>query len=316
MKSAGLHWPESLGWKTAWLAICIAACAALFLNPLRELLRLSLASDTYSHIVIIPLISILLIYFERDAIFRKTGGTSRFAVAFSSIGVLLYVLHRQFGFSISADGSLALAILGFLFLVWSGFSWVFGSRVFRAGLFPLLFLLLMVPLPVTVIDRFVVWLQWGSAGVTSWIFHATGTPVVRNGLFFTLPGITIEIAKECSGIRSATALLITCLAAGYLLLRLPWTRAVLVLATIPVLILKNGIRITTLTLLALHVNPGFLDGRLHHQGGVVFFAVGLLMLLPILWWLQEFEGNRFGPQRPGPGRAKFSRERAPARIEN
>ncbi len=316
MKSTGLHRPETLRWKIAWLAIYSAACAALFWNPLRELFRLSLASDTDSHVFIIPLISILLIYLERDAILQKTGGTSRFAVAFFSIGVLLYALTGQFGFSISADASLALAILGFLFLVWSGFSWVFGSRAFRAGLFPLLFLLLMLPLPVSVMDRFIVWLQWGSADVTSWIFHATGTPVVRNGLFFTLPGITIEIAKECSGIRSATALLITCLAAGYLLLRLPWTRAVLVFATIPVLILKNGIRISTLTLLALHVNPGFLDGRLHHQGGVVFFAVGLLMLLPILWWLQEFERNRFGPQRPGSRRAKFSRERVPARIEN
>jgi exosortase len=316
MQSATLPGAESLRWKTAWLAICSAACAALFLNPLRALFRLSLASDSYSHIFIIPLISIVLIYLERDAILQKTGGASRFAVAFFSIGVLLYALSRSFAFSISAEGSLALAILGFLFLVWSGFAWLFGSRAFRAGLFPLLFLLLMVPLPVSVIDRFIVWLQWGSADVTGWIFHATGTPVVRNGLFFTLPGITIEIAKECSGIRSATALLITCLAAGYLLLRLPWTRAVLVLATIPVLILKNGIRITTLTLLALHVNPGFLDGRLHHQGGVLFFAVGLLMLLPILWWLQEFERNRFGPQPPGSGRTGSGREGVPARMEN
>jgi exosortase len=314
MQSAGLHWPESLPWKTAWLAIYLAACAALFLNPLRELLRLSLTSDTYSPIIVIPLIAISMIYMERKAILQKTGGTSRFAAAFFSIGVLLYALTRQFGLSISADGSLALAILGFLFLVWSGFSWVFGSRAFRAGLFPLLFLLLMVPLPASAIDRFIVWLQWGSAEVTSWIFHATGTPVIRNGLFFTLPSVSIEIAKECSGIRSATALLITCLAAGYLLLRLPWTRAVFLFATVPVLILKNGIRITTLTLLAIHVDPGFLDGRLHHQGGVVFFAVGLLMLLPVLWWLQRIERNRFCPQPPGHGRVEVSREVLPERI--
>jgi exosortase len=316
MQSGTIHGGESLRWKTAWLAVYTVACAALFLNPLRELFRLSLTSDTYSHIIIIPMICIGLIYMERERILQKAGGPSRFAAAFFSIGVLLFALNRPFGFSISADGSLALGILGFLFLVWAGFSWVFGSRAFRAGLFPLLSLLLMVPLPVTVIDRFIVWLQWGSADVTNWIFHAARTPVVRNGLFFTLPNVTIEIAKECSGIRSATALLITCLVAGYLLLRSPWTRAVLLSAAIPVLILKNGIRITTLTLLAIHVNPGFLDGRLHHQGGVVFFAVGLLMLLPVLWWLQRVEGNRFGPQPPGPGRVEVSREVAPERIEN
>jgi exosortase len=298
MQSAELHGPESLRWKTAWLAVYTVACAALFLNPLRGLFRLSLSSDTYSHILVIPLLSVGLIYMEREAILRMTGGKSRIPAIFFSIGVLLYALARQFGFSNSENGSLALAILGFLFLIWSGFSWVYGSRAFRAGLFPLLFLFLMLPLPVPVIDRFILWLQWGSADVTSWIFHATGTPVVRNGLFFTLPGVTIEIAKECSGIRSATALLITCLAAGYLLLRLPWTRAVLMLATVPVLILKNGIRITTLTLLAVHVDPSFLEGRLHRQGGVVFFAIGLLMLLPVLWWLQRVERKRFRPQPP------------------
>jgi exosortase len=286
------------------------------LNPLRELFRLSISTDTYSHILVIPLISICMIYVEREAILQRIGSTSRFAAPLFSIGILFYALSGKFGLPISADASLALAILGFLFLIWSGFYWVFGSRAFCAGLFPLLFLLLMVPLPESVIDRFIVWLQWGSGDVTSWIFHATGTPVVRDGLFFTLPSVTIEIAKECSGIRSATALLITCLAASYLLLRLPWTRAVLLFATIPVLILKNGIRITTLTLLAIHVDHGFLDGRLHHQGGVVFFAVGLLMLLPILWWLQRIERNRFGPQPRGHGRVEVSREVVPERIGN
>jgi exosortase len=169
------------------------------------------------------------------AILNQTRGTFRSAATFLSMGVLLYALTRRFGISVFSDGSLALAILGFLFRVWSGFSWVFGRSAFRAGLFPLLFLLLLIPLLDSGTDRFLLWLEWGSAGVTSRIFQATGTPLVRNGLFFTLPSVTIEIAKECSGIRSATALLITCPAAGYLLLRLPWTRAVFLFATVPVL---------------------------------------------------------------------------------
>ena len=57
------------------------------------------------------------------------------------------------------------------------------------------------------------------------------------------------------------------------------------------MILKNGIRIATLTLLAMYVDPGFLYGRLHHQGGVVFFLIGLLLLLPILLLLQKSEAK-------------------------
>jgi exosortase/archaeosortase family protein len=55
------------------------------------------------------------------------------------------------------------------------------------------------------------------------------------------------------------------------------------------MVLKNGIRIVSLTVLAMHVDPNFLYGKLHNQGGVVFFLVSLLLLAPVLWWLQRGE---------------------------
>jgi exosortase/archaeosortase family protein len=61
------------------------------------------------------------------------------------------------------------------------------------------------------------------------------------------------------------------------------------------MIVKNGIRIATLTLLSIHVDPGFLSGRLHHQGGFVFFFLGLALLGPVLWFLTERETVK--PQR-------------------
>jgi exosortase/archaeosortase family protein len=58
------------------------------------------------------------------------------------------------------------------------------------------------------------------------------------------------------------------------------------------MVLKNGVRIVTLTLLATYVDPGFLYGKLHRQGGVVFFLFGLLLMWPILWLLQRSEPKR------------------------
>lgn len=60
-------------------------------------------------------------------------------------------------------------------------------------------------------------------------------------------------------------------------------------ASVPVLVIKNGVRIATLTVLAVRIDPSFLTGRLHHQGGFVFFGLAMLILLPLLWWLQKME---------------------------
>jgi len=62
-----------------------------------------------------------------------------------------------------------------------------------------------------------------------------------------------------------------------------------VLLAFPLAIIKNGIRITTLTLLSVYVDPGFLSGNLHRDGGVVFFLLALVILAPILLLLQNSE---------------------------
>ena len=132
------------------------------------------------------------------------------------------------------------------------------------------------------------WLS-GSAEVSYAVFELLGGPVYRTGFIFALPGLTIEVAKECSGIRSSLALLITSLLAGHLFLRSAWTKAVLTLATLPLLIVKNGIRIVTLSLLSIYVDPSFLTGSLHRDGGIVFFFLALVLLTPVLWLLQTSE---------------------------
>jgi len=288
---------QELRRKTAWFAVYAVACALLFLNPLRDLFRLALSTDIYSHILVIPFISAALLYMERKKIFQLAAGKSRIASFFFAAGFFFCLLVNVMlsAASLPREASMALTILSLLFLIWSGFSWFYGDRVFYAALFPLLLLVLMLPPPTALLDRFIFLLQSGSAEVTHWIFQMTGTPVMRQGFIFALPGVTIEVAKECSGIRSTMALLVTCLTGGYLLLRTAWARTALLLIALPVMILKNGIRITTLTLLAIHVDSGFLFGRLHQQGGFVFFGLAFAILLPALWWLQRMEDRNRAP---------------------
>ena len=295
----------SLTRKTLWFGAYLVTCLAVFWPPVRDLLHLSLSEDTYSHILLVPFITAGLILMNRHLLPESAAGSPwAGAIVFCS-GLLLFGLGWQFGSHLAAGKPLAFAILPLVVLVWAGFLFFYGARPFRSLQFPLYFLLLAVPLTQSLIDVLIEWLRLGSSEVAYWLFRATATPVFRRGFIFAVPGATIDVAPECSGIRSAIALLITCLLAGYLFLRTKWARFVLLAATVPVLVIKNGIRIVTLTLLATHVDPSFLTGKFHHQGGFVFFIIGLLILWPVLRWLQAKEAKsgrrRSIPPRPASG---------------
>src|SRR5204863_103315 len=85
--------------------------------------------------------------------------------------------------------------------------------------------------------------------VSAYFFNLTGTPVLRHGVVFQLPGITIEVAQECSGIRSSWVLFITSLVASHMFLKSPWRRAILVAFVIPLGVIRNGFRILVIGLL-------------------------------------------------------------------
>jgi exosortase len=107
---------------------------------------------------------------------------------------------------------------------------------------------------------------------------------------FSLPGISIEVAKECSGIHSTLALFIVSLLAGHLFLSSGWKKFVLVLFALPIVCVTNGLRIAVLTLLAVYVDSSFMYGSLHRGGGIGFFLLALLFLSAILHLLRKGEG--------------------------
>ena len=101
----------------------------------------------------------------------------------------------------------------------------------------------------------------------------------------------MEVAKECSGIRSGLALFITALLASHLFLRSWWKKLILILCFLPITMFKNGIRIVTLTLLGTYVDPRILQSDLHREGGIPFFILALLLLAPVLYFLRKSEGQ-------------------------
>jgi exosortase len=287
-----VHHPNS-AWTKRWLLFScwILLSSLLFKNPVGALVRLSLSQDDASYLVVIPFISATVFYFERPKIFLYLAGDKILAAIFLLFATCAVLASHLLENHLSPDVQLSGWILSLL-LVWvAGFALFFGKTALNAAHFSLLFLLLMIPPPNFLLGRIIYLLQEGSAWITGALFDLVGVPALREGLVFHLARVNIEVAKECSGIRSSMALLILALLISHFRLKSFWNKTLFVACGLFMMILKNGIRIATLTLLAIYVDPNFLFGRLHHQGGVVFFVLALLLLLPLLFFLQRAEAK-------------------------
>ena len=196
---------------------------------------------------------------------------------------------RIWSASLPPDEQLSVRMFA-LVLSWIGiFFFCFGLRVSRSLLFPLCFLFGLVPSPQAASGAIVSLLQRGSALAAHALFAAVGVPVAQDGIILTIPGLTLEVAQECSSIRSSSMLLVTTMVLAQLLLRSPWRKAVVMAIAIPLSVVKNGLRIFTIAMLSTRVDSGFLTGRLHREGGVVFFGIALAAVFSLIWILRRGE---------------------------
>ena len=271
-----------------FLFTCFISLAMIF-APIRGLLLVKTHSEYYSHIVLIPFVTAFLIFNKRKEIDVFGAQTFRPGIVLATFGLGLYLFGMLITGLNQNDQTSAMIFSAVLFLLGS-FTFTYGLDLFKKLCFPLLFLFFMVPFPTFLMDSFIRLLQVGSTEFVNLLMTATGVPFLREGFVFHLSGMSIEVAKECSGIRSSLALLITALLAGHLFLKTGWKKVLLAVLIIPITMFKNGIRIVSLTLLGTYVDSRILtNSTLHTDGGILFFVLALVLMAPILYVLRKGE---------------------------
>src|SRR6202030_1119277 len=162
--------------------------------------KLAATNDEYTHLLLIlPLsLAFIRIGWRRLHAFVAQSiipGVTVMCVAALIAGISQ--LHRSW---MTADLRLSIEMIA-LVTWWIGsFVLCFGTKVSRAMIFPLCFLFLMVPLPAIALNAIIHYLQYGSAFAARSLFAAAGVPLIQDGLLLSIPGLTVEIAKECSSI--------------------------------------------------------------------------------------------------------------------
>ena len=265
----------------------MAVSGVLWWRPLLRTINLALHDEAYTHILLIVPLSCALLYLER----KRLQPAPSFGMGFAWLAAALLVAGFERGGlgNMSEDIHLSLSMLA-LVLWWLGsFIFGFGKRTFQSLLFPLLFLFWVIPLPGVVVDEIISFLQYESAFAARIMFRLVGVPVTQDGVMLSIPNLDIEVARECSSIRSSMLLVIVMMILAHLFLRSWWRKALFIVAAIPLAAIKNGFRIFTITELGTRVDPGYFDGNLHHRGGILFLGLALVAAGVLLGVLRRSE---------------------------
>lgn len=166
-----------------------------------------------------------------------------------------------------------------LLLVLAGLTVLFfGWTLFRAVLFPWAFLVLMIPIPAILFNEITFPLQLLASRVAATTLPIFGVPVLREGNLIILAAMPLEVAEACSGIRSLMSLVTLAIIYGYLTERRLWMRCLLAVASVPIAVVANSVRIIGTGLLVQYWDPDKAEGYFHASWGWIVFVISLVLL--------------------------------------
>ena len=268
-------------------AAVVVAILALYAGTLSSLVRHWASDDDFSHgFFVIPL-ALYFLWERREALRQAPVKPSLAGLALVAASLVVFVAGR-FGAELFLTRVSLVGVLGGVVL----FLW--GWRHFRIAVFPIAFLLLMIPLPAIIFNQITFPLQGIAARAGEAVISVAGVPVLREGNILHVPGRALEVAEACSGIRSLTSLITLAIVLGYFTERRTGPRVLIALAAVPIAIIANAGRVAGTGLTAYWVGPDAAEGFFHTFSGWLVFVVAFAGLLIVQ---RLFEVARAGRTR-------------------
>ena len=270
-----------ISWHTATL---ILLAAWLYAPIILRLVRQWWSDPNFSHGFFVPVFSAFVLWQNRTRLREMQRKPSTWGLPIILVSLAMLVVGI-FG------AELFLSRVSLIVLISGLVIFFLGWAIFREVLFPLLFLVLMVPIPAIVFSQITLPLQILASKVAAWTLPVFGVPVLREGNIINLPSMPLEVAQACSGIRSLMSLLTLAIMYGYLMERRTWVRIVLALASVPIAVAANGLRIVGTGLVVQYWDPDKAEGFFHLFSGWLVFVVSLLMLFALHQAFSFFRRN-------------------------
>lgn len=236
----------------------------------------SLVSDwstdpNFSHGFLIPFIALYMAWYNQYRI-RSAG------IAPANAGLALILLGMATHVAGNLGAELFMMRISMLITLSGIIIFGLGFHLFRAVWVPVVYLVLMIPIPALIWNQVAFPLQLFAARLSSHVIDFIGIPVFREGNILHLANTSLEVVDACSGLRSLTSLIAL---TGIFSFLAPFTTAkkwILFLSAVPIAVAVNVIRLSITAAMAAWISPETAHGFLHDMSGLIIFGAALVLV--------------------------------------
>jgi exosortase len=232
----------------------------------------------YSHGFLVPFISLFIVWYRRKKLNKLKINSSQLGWLFFISGISIHILSSLCQVYFTSGFSLILVIVGLILLF-------LGKDYLKELLFPTLFLIFMIPLPLLSISNLSFQLKILASRIAVSIVNYLGIPVMREGSTLRTLHSYLVVEDPCSGMSLLIALIALGSLTAYFSKISKIKKVILFLSSIPVAVASNAIRIIILTLVSELYGTRLATGMFHNIMGIlvfVFAIIGLLLIQNVL----------------------------------
>ncbi len=273
--------------KTRWLQIVLvtAAFVGLYHNTIYKLVHDWSIDPNFSHGFLIPFVALYMIWSRRKKLADTQIYTSNAGLLLVAFGMFTHVVGNIGAELFTMRVSMIFTLAGILV-------YFLGFKAFKIIMVPVLYLLIMIPIPSIIWNKIAFPLQLFAAQISSVFIDLIGIPVFREGNVLHLANTSLEVVDACSGLRSLTSLMALTGAFAYLAPMSIIKKWILFLCAFPIAVIVNIFRLTVTAAMAAWIGPETAHGFMHDMSGLIIFVLALVLVYIVFVIELKIENKR------------------------
>lgn len=281
MQVAGMRFSETspVVW-VRWLIVMVLF-ALIYRRAFDDLwMNWSYDESYYSHGFLIPPISLFFVWRARQDLAKLPIQPASWGYLCLAVTCLYLMVSIFLGFRVLEQLSIIPMVFSLILVL---FGWPYAKRLW----FPVLFLIFMIPIPVSMTQSIVLDIKILATELSVRLAQLFTLPMIRDGSYVHFGDDFLLVGEVCGGLRSLIALLAFGAVMAYISKTRNWARILIFMISAPIAIVSNVVRIFFLCVVGYFYGSEYASGKVHDVSGILIFAVAFVLLFSLESFLRK-----------------------------